>query len=106
MSGREELTITVNNTEEYEILYQELKADYPNIYRIEIDSFNADSLVQIIIPLAGIIATSSVLAKIFDRNVISVEGHGWKFSGHKKNLPEALECVNNQTQKQDNSVSQ
>ena len=105
MSEDNTLIITAEDAEEYQVFYQELKLEYPNAYWIHVDSFGSDSFTQIVIPLSGVFAGSSVLsiliAKIFDRNVIdveyrSVDGDSWKYSGHKDNLPKALENVEKQ----------
>jgi len=98
------LTITVANEEENESFFQDLKSEYPDAYRINVDSFMAQAFVQIIIPLVGVIAGSSVLVKliekIFEKDVISIEVLGVKYSGNIENLPKVIEHVRKQEQSQ------
>jgi len=105
-----EIVIAMANIEECETLYQEIKMACPGAYKIDIDSFDADSMIQIVIPLVSIIAGSTVLAtlitKIFERNVINIDIDGNKYSGTIKNLPLVIEQLNKLLQKQKDTPSQ
>ena len=75
-------------------LVQELENEF-NTKRTVLDSFGMETLIQILIPLAAILApvVSPVIIKALESNQVTVKYEGVEYTGSIKNVQKAIREV-------------
>ena len=89
------LEISNENTE----LYDEIKSVFPDSEVIESYSFGADTMIQIIIPLAVVLAPtiSSLVVKIIENKNVKLKYKGIEISGNITHVRTLLEELGQET---------
>lgn len=77
-------------SEENKAIFEELEEAFPDCEVIEANSFGADTVVQVLIPVASILAASPVINKLLDKlfedTSITVKFDGVELSGGTKKV--------------------
>lgn len=84
---------------------EEIKINFPDCIVIEVNSFGADSIVQIIIPLAAILAPviAPVITKALTDSSITVKYDGIEVSGDYKKVKALIEQIEAKREKKNES---
>lgn len=85
------IEVQKNNTQ----IIGELKQEFLDCEIVDLDSFNADSIIQIIIPLAAILAPviSPIIMKVLTDSTITVKYDGIELSGDYKKVKAMLKEI-------------
>jgi len=88
-------------------LYGQLLSDYPSAPTVEVNSYGADTIVSVLIPLAAILAPTIsplIIKLIGDRNV-SIKYNGIEVSGDYRNVKKIITQIKSEL-KTDNKDSE
>ena len=94
------MMIDIEISKEHDLFCQ-LISEYPSAPVIEINSFGADTIVSVLIPLAAILAPTVsplILKLIGDRNV-SIKYEGIEVSGDYRHIKEIIKQIQQEQKK-------
>ena len=82
------------NSEDRAIV-EEVLSEYPACEVIEVNSFGAETTVQILIPIVAILAptVSTVITKLLESHVVSIKYDGIELSGNRKTVSNLIKVI-------------
>ena len=86
---------TVELKKEKECLLEELLREFPDCEKIEVSSFGADTLIQVVIPVTAILAPviSPIIVKMLEDKKVTAKFDGIEVSGDYKKVQALIKDI-------------